>query len=65
MSHLASKNTINKTTSIRSEGFSGNTFADNARVMIVHPNRAGSISSETVFDGNAENRVRVRSEDVV
>ena len=41
------------------EGFEGNTFSDNARVMIVHPDRAGAISVNTQFVNNAEQRVRV------
>jgi hypothetical protein len=40
-------------------GFDGNTFSDNARAMIVHPNRAGAISANTQFVNNAEQRVRV------
>lgn len=40
-------------------GFSGNTFTDNARAMIVHPNRAGAISADNTFADNAENKVRV------
>ncbi|MDH3272342.1 MAG: Ig-like domain-containing protein [Gemmatimonadota bacterium] len=41
------------------EGFSDNAFVDNARAMIVHPNRAGAIASNSIFVGNAEQRVRV------
>jgi Bacterial Ig-like domain (group 2) len=40
-------------------GFSGNTFTQNARVMIVHPERAGDIAANTIIGENAENFVRV------
>lgn len=40
-------------------GFDANTFSDNARTIIVHPNRAGAISANTVFTANDEQFVRV------
>ncbi len=40
-------------------GFDLNTFENNARPMIVHPNRAGDVASNTVFVGNDEQSVRV------
>ena len=49
-------------------GFSGNLFEDNARTMIVHPNRAGAIASDNSFVGNDEQFVRVsfgNTDDVV
>jgi hypothetical protein len=40
-------------------GFNGNEFADNARPMIVHPNRVGGMTVQNKFSDNAEARVRV------
>lgn len=40
-------------------GFSGNVFDDNARTIIVHPNRAGAIEVDNSFVGNGEQVVRV------
>lgn len=40
-------------------GFDGNTFVQNARTIIVHPNRAGGISANNSFMQNAENAVRM------
>lgn len=40
-------------------GFDSNTFRDNALTMRVHPNRAGDIAGNTVFDDNDEQSVRV------
>ncbi|MEZ4457555.1 MAG: Ig-like domain-containing protein [Gemmatimonadales bacterium] len=40
-------------------GFSGNTFVENVRTMIVHPNRASQIAGDNVFDANDESIVRV------
>lgn len=40
-------------------GLSGNLFENNARTMIVHPNRAGAIASDNSFVGNDEQVVRV------
>ncbi|MHB1327562.1 MAG: Ig-like domain-containing protein [Gemmatimonadales bacterium] len=40
-------------------GFEDNSFVNNARAMIVHPNRAGAIASSNLFGGTGENRVRV------
>lgn len=40
-------------------GWDENTFTGNARAMIVHPNRAGAITSNTVVTDNDENAVRM------
>lgn len=40
-------------------GFDGNTFTNNVRPMIVHPNRAGDIAANTSFADNDEQSVRV------
>jgi parallel beta-helix repeat protein len=40
-------------------GFNGNEFVDNARVMIVHPNRVGGMTVQNKFSDNDEARVRV------
>lgn len=40
-------------------GFNGNEFVDNARVMIIHPNRVGGMTVQNKFSDNAEARVRV------
>lgn len=40
-------------------GFDANTFSDNARTMIVHPDRAGAIAGNTQFLANDEQFVRV------
>jgi hypothetical protein len=40
-------------------GFENNQFIENARTMIVHPNRAGAIAASNTFEDNTENKVRV------
>ncbi len=40
-------------------GLTDNTFEDNARIMIVHPNRVGGIDGSNAFSGNDEQAVRV------
>ncbi len=40
-------------------GFNGNTFTQNVRTMIVHPNRVGDIAANNSFSQNTENSVRV------
>lgn len=40
-------------------GWDENSFVGNARAMIVHPDRASSITSNTVFTDNDENAVRM------
>jgi hypothetical protein len=40
-------------------GFERNVFAQNARAMIVHPDRAGAIEATNTINGNIEDRVRV------
>ncbi len=40
-------------------GFENNTFTNNGRAMIVHPNRAGAIAASNTFSGNDEDKVRV------
>ncbi|MEZ4589210.1 MAG: Ig-like domain-containing protein [Gemmatimonadales bacterium] len=40
-------------------GFDGNTFSENVRVAIVHPNRVGQITANNTFSNNTENKVRV------
>ena len=40
-------------------GFNGNEFVNNARAMIVHPNRVGGMTAQNKFSDNDEARVRV------